>query len=184
MRQVALGVLGSPSCPSPRSFLRQPDHRASGGQSGYFLSACEVGFSGKIPPGGKPEQFTDNLVTAPKKAHPPDTSSRGSHDRVLTFHGNSASVPNGHLSGILHALVDVSFQKLLLHLYFFFSRAGLTRTNGKKISSTNSAMTALGTGLKVVRSSSSHIQSIAARTPWWLLQCKLPFLNFLSKCSG
>jgi len=34
-----------------------------------------------------------------------------------------------------------------------FSRTGLPRTNCKKMSSTNSAIAALGTGLKVVRNS-------------------------------
>jgi hypothetical protein len=54
---------------------------------------------------------------------------------------------------ILHRQLNVSFQKLLLHIYLFFSRSGLTRTDGKKISSTISAMTAWGTGLKVIWSS-------------------------------
>jgi hypothetical protein len=34
-----------------------------------------------------PEAPAKSIVTAPKKAHPTDTSSRGSHDRVLTFFG-------------------------------------------------------------------------------------------------
>jgi len=41
----------------------------------------------------------------------------------------------------------------LSHLCFFSPRAGFVRTNGWKMSSTNSVMTALGTGFKVIRTS-------------------------------
>ena len=58
----------------------------------------------------------------------------------------------------------LGFPLLLSHLYFFFSRAGFGRTNGRKMSSTNSVITALGTGFKAIRSS-CRTKSVFARTP-------------------